>query len=269
MMKMIQKWNKNVELMDYSKNYHGFFSEISTITSYMLAPKNKKLFRIECNDGIEVSLLGTFYRDISFKLEKSLSNVINDLLMSGKIYLQIKIEKNDLDKTRVNIEIGELNRKTYKKEKKNGISKELIVLNIKDVGYTKRYFRRISKKLDKYDITSNSEKLLKDEKNYNFDKHREKSELKTLKITRNFCLVSDVEGLSDSYILHKTIQQNSFKMLFVDYILEKVNNKIDILVGKGYNIKILTNYRIDNYSELWKKYTSGDLTLTEMNDILY
>ena len=77
------------------------------------------------------------------------------------------------------------------------------------------------------------------------------------------------DGLSDSYILYKEIKMKIFKMRLLQYVLEKINKVLadEYFQRKEFRIEARTK-NID-YVEVWEKYNKGELTVSDLNKILW
>ena len=83
----------------------------------------------------------------------------------------------------------------------------LITLDLKDLGFKRNYFKKLVKRLGKYDTTSASVELINSEPSYDFGVHVKKNQEKLLREVRNIGWSFGTDGLSDSYILYKEIKK--------------------------------------------------------------
>lgn len=88
----------------------------------------------------------------------------------------------------------------------------LITLDLKDLGFKRNYFKKLVKRLGKYDTTSASLELINNEPSYDFGVHVKKNQEKLLREVKNIGWSFGTDGLSDSYILYKEIKKRIFKM---------------------------------------------------------
>ena len=103
---------------------------------------------------------------------------------------------------------------------------------------------------------------------YDFMVHSTKITLKKLRVLKDIGWLFDIDGLSDSYILYKKIQEDKLRFRFLNYIVEKLNYGFeDYLVDAGG--KLVANVKEKNYDQLWEDYSDGKLTGTELTNILY
>lgn len=76
------------------------------------------------------------------------------------------------------------------------------------------------------------------------------------------------DGLSDSYILYNEIQMKQFKIRMLQNVLRKINQVIvaEYIKNSEFKIETLTN-DID-YEEAWSKFQCGELTVSELSNII-
>ena len=86
---------------------------------------------------------------------------------------------------------------------------------------------------------------------------------------RNIGWSFGTDGLSDSYILYKEIQMKLFKIQMLQNVLMKINQVIatEYIPNKEFEIKALTS-NVD-YVGAWTKFQSGELTVSELNNIVW
>lgn len=274
---------------------HRFFEDLSSGYSFILGETNKKrdfltFEPIDCN--LSKLINGKHPYDLSYDIEQVIDHVTYSLMAFGKAYVYIKPEyttsiDHDNNETKVlsSIEIGEVKGFVKKQNKThfkfccrgyNGATsdieiqrKQLIVFDIKDLGYNKKYFTNILKKLGKCDITLSSTSMITNNSDgYDFSVHSKKTRLQELRASKDIGWSFDTDGLSDSYILYKKIQEDKLRLQFLNYILEKLNSGFEnYIVDAGG--KLVAHVKEKNYNQLWKDYSDGKLTGTELTNILY
>lgn len=274
---------------------HRFFHDLCSGYSYILGEGNDRrdFFAFE-PEGCKISklIMEEHYYNLSYSLEQVIDCITYSLLVFGKAYVYLSPkytvssdEQNNKNMVLTSIHIEEIKGYVKKRNKTkmtfcrkgfNGAisdmdiqSNQLIEFDIKDLGWRKRYFTNISKKLAKCDITSLTTLLL--EKNldgYDFSIHSEKNKIRELRASKDIGWSLGVDGLSDSYILYKKIQQDMLRLNFLNYILDKLNWGFETLVNDAGG-KLVAHIKEKNYNQLWKDYTDGRITATELTDILY
>lgn len=270
---------------------HSFYSELFSGYEYSLSEEkiNRRDFYIIIPDDKEIVELfgnGRHY-DFSYEFSQSIDRVLYSMAVYGKAYIFVKpdyINESDANGKEIKklsaIHIGEVKGipkkgKFYSKTYSNGISEfnieegKLIIFDLKEFGYKRNYFKNLVKHLGKYDITSNSLELINTEHAYDFSVHADKNRKRFLKKVRNIGWSFGTDGLSDSYILYKEIQMKLFKMQMLQNVLMKINQVIatEYIPNKEFEIKALTS-NVD-YVGAWTKFQSGELTVSELNNIVW
>lgn len=269
---------------------HRFYSDLFYGYEYSLSEdkvNSRGFYKITSSDNEIVKLFrtGTCY-DFSYELGQTIDRVLYSMAVYGKAYIFIKpkyIEKID-EKGNTNKIINALHIREVKGIPKKNVfycktSNEisefnicegtLITFDLKELGFKRKYFKKLVKRLGKYDTTTSSPKLLNDEPTYDFNVHIDKNRKKFLKEVKDVGWSFGSDGLSDSYILYKEIQMKRFKMRMLQYVLEKINQVLaeDDIVNKEFKIEALTE-NID-YEDAWVKFQSGELTVSELNSIVW
>lgn len=272
-----------------------FFEDLCSGYSYIFGVRseNRDFFTFEPQEcKISKLITGRHYYNLSYNLEQVINRVTYSLMVFGKAYVYISPEyTKSLDAQ--NKEISVLTSVTIeeikgfvKKHNKSKIrfcckgfngdisdmeiqSNQLIEFNIKELGWRKRYFTNISKKLEKCDITSFSTFMLGANVNgYDFSVHSKKIKLQELKVSKDIGWSIDMDGLSESHILYKKIQQDKLRLKFLNYILEKLNYGFETFIDDAGG-KLIARIKTKEYDQLWKDYSDGKVTGTELTNILY
>jgi hypothetical protein len=267
---------------------HRFYQDLFNGYAYSLGEKafdRKDFFLVRSTDkDIEKLFCNDSGCDFSYYLEQTIDRAIYSMAVYGKAYLYVKPEykKNDAKNERkiISLRIAEIKgiRKKnsfYYKTYSNEVSKldisegSLITLDLKDLGYTRNYFVRLVKNLGKCDVTTASLELINEESAYDFSVHVNKIQKRFLKKVSYIGWKFGTDGLSDSYILYKEIKMKIFKMKVLKYVLEKINKALvdNYIQDKKFKIEALTK-NVD-YEETWKKYKKGELTVSDLNKIVW
>jgi len=145
----------------------------------------------------------------------------------------------------------------------------LLIGGIRDIGYSRRYFKNMLKKIAKCDITSSSTIMIAENLDgYDFSLHLKKYKIKEMKVSKDIGWSFGNEGLSDSYILYKKILKDKLKYQFLNYFLEKINIGLEEFID-GPDGKLVANVKNVDYDQLWKDYNVGNITGSELTNILY
>ncbi len=272
----------------YSLN---FFNELFTGYSYSLNERKfegRDFFNISPKDsGIEKLFNNSRCYDFSNSFEQTINSALYSMAVYGKAYIFIRAEytekteeKGNVNKVLKSLDIHEVkgvlkNDIFYYKTYSKGISYftisegSLIILDLKELGYKRNYFTKLIKKLGTYDVTSDSLELINNEPAYDFNTHVSINRIRFLKKVSDIGWEFGTDGLSESYILYKEIKMKLFKKRMLQYVLEKINEVIveKYVQDKDFRIEAMTG-NID-YEEVWNKFQSGELTVTDLSKIVW
>lgn len=268
---------------------HRFYRDLFTGYAYSLGEKklDRRDFFVIVPDNREIVKIFTTYYDFSYDLERTIDNALYSMAVYGKAYIFVKpeyVEKieedgktnNVLEKLYIREAKGILKKdifyyKTYSKEISSFDISEgmLITLDLKELGFRRNYFTKLVKRLGKYDITSAPIELINTEPTYDFSVHVNKNREKFLREVKNINWYFGTEGLSDSYILYKEINMKIFKMRLLQYVLEKINKVLANKYIQDREFRIEARTKNIDYVEVWKKYNKGELTVSDLNKILW
>ena len=274
---------------------HRFFEDLTSGYSFTLSKKgdNRDFYSYEPQGCILNNLMKGQHRYYnSYEIEQIISRVAYDLMAYGRAYVYIRPEystKKKDDGTEVqelsSIEFGETRGIIKKKTKKeyifcsqgfNGEAKDIqvaknqfVILNIRDLGFSKRYFTRILRKLSTCDITGKSTDMITNHSDvYDFTYHVKSKKLTELKILSKIGWTFGNDALSDSYIMHKKIQEDQLRLRFLEYIIKGINEGLHSLLGESSG-ELVAHISKKDYKQLWNDYSSGKITGTELRNILY
>lgn len=282
---------------DNSYSYR-FYQDLSTCFSITLSEndKDREFYTFEPRGCMAESLLcARNHFDLNHRIEQTIDMTMQSLLMYGRayIYLQpqyVKQESNEDKKMPTQqiisaLDIGEV-RGIVKQRVGNKyifysmgfhndvIEKELLAdglirLNIKELGYRKNFFPKLLKKLGKCDVLSSELLISENVKGYDYKIHTKKKRLDFLKKTKSMGWTFGNEDLSDSYILYRKILQDKFKIKALDFIIDKINEGLSICLHNESAGKLVAHIRRLDYDDIWKKYSRGEITVTELTNLLY
>lgn len=221
-----------------------------------------------------------------YDFDKIISSTMYGLLVYGKTYIEQILyfdKKDNLVKIRfLPIRYKRMKRifsKLYYSVKKFDGKyvrghidyKNLIVLNLRDMNYSKKHFKRIFRKQDKKERIYN-DLMFSGKVKYDFELLRTRSELKDLKITRNvfWCKTPNNQYISEPYLLYRSMKFDLIQKDFLDYILEQINVSIKKLGCKyGFEGKIEYKAKTDKYDECFEKLNSGQMNCEEACNIVF
>ena len=226
------------------------------------------------------------YVDLSYDLEKVVENVAYSLMCYGKAYIYINadysVEKNRRGKpckVLQSLEIGEIKGVVSKRtntsvefwgfgplgniSKKTYNSSGFVEVRLKEFGYTKHYFVKLARKLDRCDITA-STRLLNTTDGYDFSAHMKKNNEQEFEITKDLGWIPSFDGISESQLLFRRIQQNKFKTSMLRFVVDRINQGLKSFIDLDSDGILNVSLKDVDYDELWEKYSSGLITSTEL-----
>lgn len=213
---------------------YKFCEDLSTGYSFILSEndKTKDFFTLEPSKCLVANLLhAKGYHDLHYEIEQTIHMAMHSLLMYGHafIYLHphyVQQESDDAKEAPAkqhisSLDIGEI--KGFIGQKKgdkcifystgyNGGTMEselwtdgLISLDIRELGYKKKHFPHLLKKLGKCDVISSGLLTSEDADGYDYNTHSKKKRLAFFKLTKSIGWTFGNDALSDSYILYRKI----------------------------------------------------------------
>lgn len=277
---------------------HKFYTDLSTCFSIALSQNDnsRTFYTFEPNGCMAESLLcARNHFDLNHRIEQTIDMTMQSLLMYGRayIYLQpqyVQQESNEDKKEPTkqiisSLDIGEVrgivkqrigNKYIFysKGFRDDVIERELLTdglirLNIKELGYRKKYFFKLSKKLGKCDVVSSGRLISENAEGYDYKTHSQKKRFDLLKKTKSIGWTFGNEGLSDSYILYRKILQDKFRIKALDFIIDKINEGLSICLHNESPGKLVAHIRRLDYDDVWKQYSRGEMTVTELTNLLY
>lgn len=222
------------------------------------------------------------YKFLRYDLDSFLSNILINLILFGKAYA-LRIQVNDDKKKNIRYECincvkiketksnlicyylndkNRSNKVTYNKE-------NVLFFDLKQLGYSRKYFYSKIKKLfkiDYYNVDFNN-------KNFDFEKMRKTNEkifLKSMKkIWWNSHNVSEY-SFNEPYILYRSIKNKELKNQFLKYFIEKINEdiyKIDTIKADNGKIKVKSN--VDDYLAFFDEFKIGKINCEQLSAKIY
>ena len=277
---------------------YRFYADFSTSFSFILSEKDrsKDFFAFEPSGCmVEKLLCAKNHNDLNYRIEQIVDRTMYSLMLYGRAYIYLQPqyvqeksgegEKMPTKQVVSALDIGEVN--GIVKHKKgnicilytegfNGdiIEKELLTdglisLNIKELGYKKKYFPNLLKKLGKCDVISSGLIISENAEGYDLNIHSKKKRLDFLKKTKSIGWIFGNDDLSDSYILHRKILQDRFRIKALEFILDKINEGFSKCLHNEAPGKLVAHIRRLDYDNIWEQYSRGKITVTELTNLLY
>ncbi len=287
----LRSTQQSTNYMDYNNPYNvncvaQRFLEHFCYISISLKRKgeNSNFYYTESKEINELLQLNYGMSDYDF--DSVIRHCIYDLLVYGKAYIERVLYFNNEEKlckiSFVPIRYKKMFKvfnKLYYTIKKFDDSREygfincknLVELSLKDVGYRKKEFRKLFKKMGKNESMYNTLmfdkqragdfQLLKSRKNY-----------KTLKINRKTFWTEDAgnEYISEPYLIYRNMQFDLLQKKFLDYVLSRINLSLE-RTGKEYSFmgKINCRVKTEKYDEYMEKLKGGQMNCEELCKLIF
>ena len=150
------------------------------------------------------------------------------------------------------------------------LSDVLIVFNLKEIGYQKNYFKKVVKHLGKLDSTASATGFLTESiPGYDFSEHLKHNRFKVLRETKEIGWSFGTDGLSDSYILYRKIQQDKLKLVILNYVINKINQALKALLKDQDAGEMKMRTKDHDYNQIWNDYNAGNITASELTKMLF
>ena len=258
-------------LLSQSVDHHGF---------YTIKSEDDKLKELLCFED---------YYFLEYDFDKVLSPIMHNIIFANTTFVEIAFSRNEANEiVGVSlfpfdaIKIASFKNHSWfvsrKPDKKISVFKlernKYIEFNVKELGLRKNCLKRIVKKLKKINITT-STKFIMDEKMKNkffFDDFKKKQDILMLKYPQKIGWMSSADNsfLSESYSLFRLIKLREFQLkcltLFIEKINVSINNLYDVTNASG---MIKTTVSFPQYEDEWQRYKKGELSSSELSDILF
>lgn len=212
---------------------------------------------------------------LEYDLDNLLANNLNDLLNYGKSYVElVKIFDKDnnlvgieLIRFRNNIQVRIGKKIYYVLKKFDGKivtgkidADNVISFKLRDIGYSKRYFRRLFRKLRKLDA-SFFELSMDRKSGFEMDVYEKKQDYELLKLGHNIRWLGrkfDNYYVNEPYLLYIRMEEMKLKEEMLIKLLSKYNKKL-AQVGNSYAFlgKIYFDTKTSKYSDLYKDLIMG------------
>lgn len=287
----LKSTQQSTDFVDYTKsNTVGLtaqrFLEDFCHLSFSLKPK-KESSKFYYTDSKKLKeLLQMNYGTFEHDFDKVIHDSIYNLLVYGKVYIEtvLYFDKNEnlcqlkLIPIRYKKMIRIFNRLYYTVKKYDGSRqygyidcKNLIKLTLKDVGYRKRTFSSLFRKMDRNETKYN--KLMYDkELSGDFDYVRRRKDYKTLKVNKKTFWTENTgnEYISEPYLVYRSMQFDLLQNKLLDYVLNNINISLET-IGKLYGFvgKIEYRAKTEKYNEYFEKFYCGKMNCNELADLIF
>lgn len=232
-------------------------------------------------------LLYDLYTSFSYEVDRVLETNMKDLLLHGKAYVEVVFwfdNRNELKKISFvpfwyKKQLCFNGDVYYKIRKFDGeiiqgriLKENIITFRLKDLGFSKRYFQRLLKKLGK--IVMPSTDLIEDESvGFDFEEFKKRQDKKTLYLLDRIRwkgINNNNRYVSEPYLLYRNIKYQILRKEFMDYLLKGYNNKLQLLGRKyGFDGKIRYRSNLDKYESKWSDLRRGKINCEQLCDYIF
>lgn len=237
-------------------------------------------------DSLTKYLTNENFNFLQYDLDQILQQNVYSLIMSGKAYIEIVILKdqdNNLksisfiplkvliakrhsDRTEFIAQLFNGNKIKYNVEKEN-----LIVLDLKDLGFNRKYFVKLINKMAKIDLLDYSI-YSQTAKGFDIEKFKRLSEFKLLYLNRKtyWCGRNYAnQHMSESYLLYRMAHYKMLRLKFLDYILSKYNTALERFKTEyAFEGRIITTEKRIDYAKCLEDLKEGNLSTSQVSDII-
>lgn len=244
-----------------------------------------KFYYINAPDKKLESLLENNY--LYFEFDKILFSNFYDLILYGKAYVEKilcyddegKLVKIAFKPLRYKKQIYFANKLYYRLQKYNGeIEKgkvdgsNLIVFDIKDLGYSKYFFKRKIRKLS--NLKEPDINLIMDKNSgFDFTIYNDKNKYKLLKIMKGTYWNgrdSSNKYVSEPYFLYRLIKFYIIRSKFLAYLVRGYNNELKELGKKyGFSGEIAYDSKVDDFESVLNEFKTGKMKCKEIIKIIF
>lgn len=240
------------------------------------------------DDNLKRYLLFEDYNFFRYDFDKILDSSLYDLILGGKSYLEIVTWKDSEGciKGISFIPLGAVNAKEHKecvyykstlyngeKVKYKIQKKNLIILDLKEIGFRRNYFRRLLKKMVEIDLPSDS--MIENGQKIGFDflEFNRRNELKLLYINRKTHWLGrnyNNQHLSESYSLYRTAKYKILRLSILDYFFKQFNNALKRFQEEcDFKGEIIATFERISYEEHLESLQKGEINTSQFCDIIY
>lgn len=250
---------------------------------------NYNFYKIEpLGDPLGAMLSVHEARFLEYGFDKILSEITQTLIMKGKAYVEVVLWK-DHDGSVKGISFHPLKpifsfigpKKAYfvSQQFNNRMCpyyidrKRLIIFDLHNLGYSRRLFTRVLKKIDKLNVTGIANLSMDENLKFDFTKYNSLREYNLLKYTRKIYWYgrdSSNQYMNGFYLIWRGIKLQELKKHILDYLLEKINATMFLYHDEAnFSGKIIANCKKTDYAQDFEKLMKGEISLSQFSDVFY
>lgn len=252
--------------------------------------RDRNFYTVEPSyDSLKNLLCFEDFTFLEYNMDKLLTGAMEDLISYGKAYFEIvswrdtegKVkgisfapikplaEFKGRDKTLFASVLYDKSLKWYCIENRN-----LIVLQLKDLGFSRFSLQRLLKKISKYDLTNVSDMSLNPGKTgFDFSEYIRKSEFNLLKTTKRvywYGRNGDNQYLSESYLLYRAARFKMLRKNFLSYMIRQINTGLQYhKMEAGFCGKLVVNCEDVDYMNEFKKLWAGEINTSQLSEQVF
>lgn len=267
-----------------------FLQDFCTHFSIVLGKRNghRNFYSVDPKDSHLNALLEyDNYMFMEYDFDKLLKSNLSDLVQYGKAYVEVVKLFDEDDKLvgiklisfrnnfqiRINDKIYYLLRKYDGKLITGKIDVEnVITFKVRDLGHTKGFFKRIFRKLRKFDF-SFLELSMDSKSGFDFDVYKKKKDFDLLKVGNKLRWIGrkyDNHYINEPYLVYLRMEELKYKEKMLVKLLDMYNKKISEVGEKyGFTGKICFENRTSNYDELYIELESGMKNCEQVSNEIY
>lgn len=153
--------------------------------------------------------------------------------------------------------------------------KHLIILDLKDVGFRRKYFARLMKKMNHLDTTASDSALMGNSNRikYDFNEHNRMRQYKLLKLNKRtgwFGRERNNPHLTESYLLYRIANFKKIRFDFLQYIISQINIALkQFETDLSFEGRIVIEVPSVNYDEHFAALSKGIINTTQLGDIIF
>lgn len=286
-------YNRNIlyKKQKYDSAYTNmFYQDFCSHLSIVLANKKdyRNFYKIKSNENLEELLEYDDYNFLEYDFDKLLSHNLSDLIHVGKEYIEIVRWYDDNKLVKISfvpfknlMQIHFFSNYFYLTKTNEGKftigrinANDVIEMNVKEMGFSRKYFKRLFKRLKKYDYFNTDLSLILDKNSgYDIEINKRKKERIFLKVCKKIRWLGrnyDNYYVSQPYLLFVRMEEIKLKENVLTYLLKKYNERLNSIGAiYGFSGELYFDKKSVNYHKLLNELYEGTKTCEEISKVLY
>lgn len=267
-----------------------FIQDFCASFSIGLAPhpldRDRDFYRVEPpDDPLKDFLRFEDFMFLEYNMDKLLTGAMEDLISYGKAYLEI-VSWRDTEGKVKGISFAPVNPFAVLKGRDQTLfvsvlydkklkwycidNRNLVVLQLKDLGFSRFSLQRLLKKIKEYDLTNVTDMSLNpEETGFDFSEYIRKSEFNLLKTTKKvywYGRKGDNQYLSESYLLYRAARFKMLRKDFLNYMIHQINACLHYhKVEAGFCGELVVNCEDIDYMNEFEKLWAGEINTSQLS----